>query len=141
MNGREGERRTNGLDVNGREQVLENGRHELELLVLSSESTQDQLQCTVSVLCATGERLGRAMGASANSLPTLLGLLAILKTSLARLYRKTLKLRVGPLGSLMRRKLRVVVPSMRLRSARSSASCFADFFDLPGTAVGVGRTE
>lgn len=81
------------------------------------------------------------MGASANSLPTLLGLLAILRTSLARLYRRTLKLRVGPLGSLMSRKLRVVVPSMRLLSARSSASSLADFFDLPGAGAGVGRTE
>jgi hypothetical protein len=35
--------RTNRLDVDGREQILENSGHELELLVLASESREDEL--------------------------------------------------------------------------------------------------
>jgi hypothetical protein len=71
-------------------------------------------------------RKERTRGASANSLPTLLGLLAILKISLAREYLKILKLRVGPLGSRINLKLTVVVPSMSDLSC-SSLICFAVF--------------
>lgn len=41
---------TNGLDVDRGEQVLENGGHELELLILASESTENELcdQRTIS---------------------------------------------------------------------------------------------
>lgn len=60
-------------------------------------------------------------GPSANSLPILLGLLAILNTSLAKLYLNTLKLNVGPLGNLINLRFKVVVPSIKERSARSSA--------------------
>ena len=38
---------THGLDVDGREEVLEDGRHEFELLVLAAKPGQDQLPACV----------------------------------------------------------------------------------------------
>ena len=88
----------------------------------------------------------RTRGPSANSRPILRGRLAIRSTSLANEYRRTLNPSVGPLGSRINRIFRVVVPSSRLFSARSSASSFADLFlpvlvevEVEVEAVGVGR--
>lgn len=71
------------------------------------------------------------------------GRLAILSTSLASEYRKTLNPKVGPLGRRIKRKFNVVVPSNKLFSARSSASSFEDlillFLELEVEVEGVGR--
>lgn len=116
------------LNMNSGEQVLEDSRHKLELLIFSSESTQDQLSINTKVNASPIESSLAILtiGPSANSLPVLLGLLAILRTSLARLYLNTLKLSVGPLGNLISLRFNVVVPSIKLLSARSSAASFAD---------------
>lgn len=129
--------------MDGREKVLEDGRHELELLVLAAEAGQDELRAqsdariSESVRGAIPERdLARTKGASANSRPTLLGRRAIRKTSLAKLYRNTLKLSVGPLGSLINLRLTVVVPSINERSARSAAVSFVSEEEVEGTGRG-----
>lgn len=75
---------TNRLDVDRGEEILEDRRHELELLVLASESGQNELWS----MCQRGSRGGnaeirRTKGLSANSRPTLLGRRAIRSTSLA----------------------------------------------------------
>lgn len=94
-----------------------------------SHSTSRELQPEAS--------LARTKGASANSRPTLLGLLAIRNTSLAKLYRNTLKLSVGPLGNLINRKLTVVVPSINERSARSAAVSFVSEVEGAGRGASV----
>jgi hypothetical protein len=124
--------------VNGREEVLEDGGHELELLVLATEAGEDELcvartmgrrrnESQQSLPSLQKKRKKRTRGASANSLPMALGLLAILNTSIASEYLSTLKLSVGPRGNLINLKLTVVVPSIRVLSALSSA-------DSPGRA-------
>lgn len=96
-------------------------------------------------------KVERTKGASANSLPIALGLLAILSTSIASEYLSTLKLNVGPRGSLINLKLTVVVPSIKLLSALSSADspgrasdAFLPFLPLPlatGAVSGVSAAR
>lgn len=76
------------LDMDGREKILEHGRHEFELLVFAAKPRQDELRvdaCHVSVPARVRDAQGSVLtkGASANSLPTARGRLAIRRTSLA----------------------------------------------------------